>query len=98
MGADSYDEPDFPWKKVSPIFMTGTLTITGLQEGQHYAILRWDDYRKVPTDGSYLKSKFDHSYAIQASSTRYVFTDPITIESSGTTYYRCVHVADLTEL
>lgn len=93
LAVDHFDEPEYPWDSSNPAAdLHGTVSIQGpLEVGSKYTILRWDDFHKVPTDGSYLTSQFDQSHDFIATSTSgYTFKDPVTFPSSGTTYYRCV--------
>lgn len=93
LAVDRFDEPEYPWTSSSPAAqLHGTVTIQGpLDVDATYKILRWDDFRKVPTDGSYLSSNYDHAYDfVPSSANGHVFQDPNTFASSGTTYYRCV--------
>lgn len=96
LAVDRFDEPEYPWDRYHPAAdLHGTVTIHGpLEKGASYKILRWDDHKKVPTDGSYLKSDYDHEYDFIADDTEtHVFKDPNSFKSSGTTYYRCVKVS-----
>merc|ERR1712137_1538990 len=56
---DRFDEPEYPWDSNNPAAdLHGTVSVQGpLQVGSKYTILRWDDFHKVPTDGSYLASQ-----------------------------------------
>lgn len=75
----------------NPADVSGTLTVHGpLVAGEEYTILRWDDYKKVPTSGDYLSSDYDHATTFTAEGTTHQYEDPVTFKSSGTTYYRCV--------
>jgi hypothetical protein len=73
--------------------MTATVTVSGLTAGQSYTVLRYDDYRKVPTNSTaaqFLTSQFTHRTDFVATGTSWTFDDPTTFLSSGTTYYRAV--------
>merc|ERR550514_687624 len=61
LAVDRFDEPEYPWTTKEPAAqLKGTVTVQGpLDVGATYTILRWDDFRKVPTDGSYLSSHYD---------------------------------------
>merc|ERR1712151_37653 len=89
---DRFDEPEYPWTSSAPASqLRGTVTVQGpLEVGASYKILRWDNFRNVPTDGSYLSSKYDYSYDFVAQDSSHVYHDPRTFVSSGTTYYRCI--------
>jgi hypothetical protein len=92
LSVDRFDEPEYPWTASTPAAqLRGTVTVQGpLEIGASYKILRWDDFRNVPTDGSYLSSSYDYSYDFVAQASTHVFQDPKTFASSGTTYYRCI--------
>jgi hypothetical protein len=73
--------------------MTATVTVSGLTTGLAYALLRYDDYRNVPTNTSaagFLASQFTHRTDFTATGATWTFVDPVTFISSGTTYYRAV--------
>jgi hypothetical protein len=77
----------------APVAMQATVTVSGLQPGGSYALLRYDDYTKVPTDGTaaaFLASSYDYRTDFDASGTEWTLVDPQTFMSDGTTYYRCV--------
>lgn len=77
LAIDRFDEPDFPWNKTEkPCKLHGSVTIRGVKEGQRYMLLRWDDYKKVPTDGNYIGSEFDRSYSFVGTGPASVFNDP----------------------
>lgn len=83
-----------PWEREpdlvqgsSPIAITGTLTATGLTAASTYSIYRWDSVEEAFTySDSYKATTFT------ASSDTFIFQDPATFSSAGTTYYRCVEV------
>jgi len=86
---DRYDEPDINrWQR--PAQLKGTVTINGLKSGTSYKIYRWDDLKNVPVDSNYEDSKYDFMEQFTATATTYVYEDPNTFASDGTTYYRCV--------
>jgi hypothetical protein len=77
----------------SPSQMTATVTVSGLTAGHSYALLRYDDYRRVPTNATvaqFLTSQFTHRTDFVATGASWTFVDPMTFVSSGTTYYRAV--------
>jgi hypothetical protein len=89
---DRFDEPDNDQMNLrNPVDIKGTVTVEGpLEVGEKYAILRWNDFKKVPTTGKYLDSEFDDSHTFVATAETYVYEDPKPFQSTGTTYYRCV--------
>lgn len=89
---DRFDEPDNNRMNLrNPVDIKGTVTVEGpLTVGETYTILRWNDYKKVPTTGKYFDSKFDDSHTFVADADTYTFADPTPFKSTGTTYYRCV--------
>lgn len=73
--------------------MTASVHVSGLQAGHDYALLRYDDYTKVPTDAAaadFLTSSYSHRVDFTADGPQWNYADPISFPSSGTTYYRCV--------
>mgnify|MGYP000335800443 FL=1 len=87
LAVDRFDEPDIvEGAKAAEIH--GTVTVTGLTAQSSYRLYRWDDYNTLPADGNYAGSNFTHSFDFVANDTTYSFTDPNSILSSGTTYYR----------
>jgi hypothetical protein len=77
----------------SPLAMTGTVTVSGLVDGRSYALLRYDDLTAVPTNATaaeFLASSFTHRNDFVATGSTFTFVDPMTFQSSGVAYYRCV--------
>jgi hypothetical protein len=73
--------------------MTATVTVSSLTIGRAYSLLRYDDYRLVPTNATaaqFLASQFTHRTDFTATGPTFTFVDPATFTSSGTTYYRAV--------
>jgi len=89
---DRFDEPDNSRMNLKhPVDIKGTVTVEGpLTTGETYTILKWNDFKKVPTTGKYLDSQFDDSHTFVAAAETYVYEDPSPFKSTGTTYYRCV--------
>lgn len=89
---DRFDEPANSKMSIyQPADIKGTLTVRGpLTPGEQYTVFRWDDFQKVPTDGDYASSAYDHATTFTAKDTTHDFEDPVSFKSSGTTYYRCV--------
>lgn len=89
------------WNEPNPIFrdccaqMKGTITISNLTIGEFYSLLRYSSYEHVPTQGdenTFLQSKFQSKHEFEATETSYIYADPNTIPSKGSTYYRCVRI------
>lgn len=73
--------------------LTASVTVSGLQSGHNYALLRYDDYTKVPTDAAaadFLTSSYSHRVDFTATGAEWTYADPVNFVSSGATYYRCV--------
>lgn len=73
--------------------ITATVTVSGLQAGRDYALLRYDGYQQVPTKGAasaFLSSGFSSRHDFTASGLQYTYADPKTFASDGATYYRAV--------
>jgi hypothetical protein len=65
--------------------LTGTVTAVGLQKGRNYAIYRWNS---VAFAFDYKNAASIHRFLANAETE--VFTDPVSIMSNSSTYYRCV--------
>jgi hypothetical protein len=77
----------------SPSAMNAMVTVRGLQPGQGYALLRYDDYTKVPTAATaaqMLTAPYSFRQDFTATASTWSFTDPTSFASNGATYYRCV--------
>lgn len=61
-----------------------------MKNGASYTIYRYDDFTNVPSDSDYANSSYDATHKFTASAESYVYKDPKSIISSGTTYYRTV--------
>ena len=84
IGEPFLSEPDIRAGK-SPEQLKGTLTATGLTTGTKYDIYRWDTVSDAFTyDAKFKKSSFS------AENGTFVYNDPDTFSSDGTTYYRVV--------
>jgi hypothetical protein len=58
-----------------------------------YALLRYDDYTKVPTNATaaqYLSSAYGSRQDFTAAAPSWSWADPASFPSDGATYYRCV--------
>jgi hypothetical protein len=77
----------------SPSALTATVSVSGLQSGAHYSLLRYDDYTKVPEDASaagFLASSYTSRVDFTATGATWDYADPKTFPSNGAVYYRCV--------
>lgn len=75
--------------------MTATVTVSGLTAGSSYALLRYDDYRTMPTNATaaqFLASSHTLRTNFVATGPTFTFVDPVTFRSSGATYYRAVRL------
>jgi hypothetical protein len=73
--------------------LTASVTVSALQPGHNYALLRYDDYTKVPTAATaaaFLASSYSHRVDFTADGPQWIYADPVSFPSSGATYYRCV--------
>ena len=78
-----------------PIGMKGRVTVSKLNLGHRYVLLRFDALANVPTHGNsetFLRSIFSSRIDFQATNTTWGYADPRPILSSGATYYRCIPV------
>ena len=85
---NSWKEPNVTtgW---APITLTGTILVSGLTAGKTYALLRYDNYKAVPT-ANYLSSAFTKKTTFKASATTKTLTD--SFMSNAIVIYRCVPV------
>jgi hypothetical protein len=88
MKIDRWDEPNVT-QGAWPAELNATIRVGGLKAGNSYALLRYDDYRRVPKN-NYLASAFDRKTVFTASSGSASFSD--TVRSDGMAIYRCVPV------
>lgn len=89
LAVNLFDEPDV-YAGAPPTQLEGTITVSELTPGTDYTLYRWNDYHNVPTDTEYADSAYTSKHTFTATSSTYVYADPAGIESSETTYYRCV--------
>jgi hypothetical protein len=68
-----------------PSHMHGTVTVSGLADNKSYTLYRWDS---VEDAFDITKARSSHAFSTPDNATTYVYTDPDTILSSSTTYYR----------
>lgn len=81
-----WDEPNIT-KGAAPAQLTATIQMRSLVAGKSYALLRYDDYRQVPTSG-YLSSAFSKKTVFTASGSTKTLTDYFM--SDKIVIYRCV--------
>jgi hypothetical protein len=77
----------------TPSAMNAMVTVRALTPGQSYALLRYDDYTKVPTAATaaqMLTSAYSFRQDFTATSSSWSWADPNSFPSNGATYYRCV--------
>jgi len=72
------------------IYLTGTLTATGLTVGSQYDIYRWNTVAEAFTYSDKYKIK-----TFTSLDDSFVFQDPEAFASNSTTYYRCVESGSL---
>ncbi|CAF1148962.1 unnamed protein product [Didymodactylos carnosus] len=92
LSVNSWDEPNIS-RGAKTKLLQGTVVVSNLRPNQKYVLLRYDDYKVVPTSGNeskFLNSKYDYRYDFQANGDTWTFNDPNDIPSNGTIYYRCV--------
>ena len=92
LAVDSWTEPDIV-EGQRPKQLTGTVTVRGLEVGHSYEILRFDGYTTVPLDGDFAAGNYTEKHAFKAKSPIYKWVDPLSIDSSGSTYYYCIPLA-----
>lgn len=83
---DRWSEPNVT-KGIPPVTLNATLTMYGLTAGASYALLRYDDYTKVPTD-NYLSSAYSKKTVFVAAGSEKTLSDQFL--SDGLAIYRCV--------
>jgi hypothetical protein len=91
---DKASEPNLS-QGAAPGTLQGTLTVYGLQPGRNYALLRYNGFESVPESGTpadYLKSAFGNRVTFTAKTGSWSYTDPNTIKTDSTTYYKVVPV------
>ncbi len=83
---DRWSEPNIS-KGAKPVVMTAKVKVRALTVGTSYALLRYDDYHKVPID-HYLTSSFSRKTVFKATGTSQSFSDQFM--SDRVVIYRCV--------
>ena len=86
---DRWDEPNIP-QGASPVQLNATIQMRSLTAGSQYALLRYDDYRNVPTS-NYLSSAFSAAMVFVATNSVQMLSDRFL--SNTTVIYRCVSSA-----
>lgn len=81
-----WNEPNVT-KGAAPITMTGTIQVSGLTVGKSYALLRYDNYKNVPT-ANFLSSPFTKKTVFKATASTKTLTDYFM--SNAVVIYRCV--------
>lgn len=87
-----WDEPCEKYGE-SAVDMVGQVTVRELIAGTQYILLRYSSYVDVPVRGdatAFLASNYTSRHHFTAQDSIYVYEDPIAINSTGSTYYRCV--------
>jgi hypothetical protein len=87
LSVNRWDEPDVI-AGARPATMRGTLTVKSLVPGKTYSLLRYNDYRKVPTGKFLATGGYASARTFIATSTTQTFSDSF-LSSAGVTY-RCV--------
>lgn len=88
LSVDVYDEPNVS-QGASPVLMNAAITVSGLQSGESYMLLRYNDYESIPTH--HFKRKSSQAAKVVtfvATDTTYTMND--TIMSDTMAAYRCV--------
>ena len=83
---DRWNEPNVSQGERA-VYLQATVTARSLVPGNSYVLLRYDDYRQVPTS-NFLASQYSWSKSFTAAGTTYTYQDQI--PSNGVSIYRCV--------
>ena len=89
---DFWDEPNISLGE-APRDMHASVLVSGLTRGRDYALLRFDDWSKVPHDGdaaAFLHADFAARFDFQATDTGWTYQDPTPFGSAGSVTYRVV--------
>jgi hypothetical protein len=81
-----WTEPDLI-KGERPVTLKAVVTVTSLVKGKTYALLRYDNYRNVPTK-NFLSSAYTVSLSFVAAGNTFTYNDQFS--SNGIVVYRCV--------
>ena len=72
----------------------GTVTVSGLTKGRKYRLMRFASAAKLPKAGAsaaqYLAAAYVAHVDFTTAGATWTYTDPLTILSSSTVFYRCV--------
>ena len=86
LSVNRWDEPNVTLGK-SPVTLTAQVRISSLTPGKYYTLLRYDDYRKIPTK-NFLASTYTRATTFKATTATRTFSDQFM--SNGIVTYRCV--------
>ncbi|MDP2877496.1 MAG: hypothetical protein Q8O00_15015 [Holophaga sp.] len=92
LAVDHPNEPN-PILGEKASLLRGKITVSKLQPGQRYILLRFDKTAEVPTQGNataFLRSPHSNRIDFLATDTLWSYADPKPIASEGATYYRCI--------
>merc|ERR1719480_149348 len=87
---DSWSEPDYSEEDAHherPVELTGTLTVSSLQPGARYALLRYEDPASVP-HRRFLESNYSSRIDFDGLAGRAEFA--VSFMSNSTVFFRCV--------
>jgi hypothetical protein len=87
LSVDRWDEPDVVAGE-RPVTLHGTLAIHSLVSGRQYSLLRYDDYRKVPSSHFLANGGYVSNRAFTAANRAQTLADTFT--SNDCVIYRCV--------
>jgi len=91
-----WDEPNVSEGK-APRQMNALVIVSDLLKGQKYSLLRFEDYNKVPTEGTcshFLTSEYVLRVDFIATDVQWYYNDPVPFSSDGVLYYRVVCLED----
>jgi hypothetical protein len=86
LSIDRWDEPNVTVGETA-VMLNATINIDSLTIGEHYVLLRYNDYSMVPSSG-FDPTTASSSISFTATGTTYSTTD--TFMSNATVFYRCV--------
>jgi len=86
LSIDSWDEPNVTIGE-APIQLNATIRVSLLTVGRSYLLLRYDDYRKVPSR-DFHNSSFNSARSFVATDTTHYFDDQFM--SNAVVVYRCI--------
>ena len=91
---DPSDPDEYRSAPEKPVALHGTVTVSGLTKGVSYRLMRFASAAKVPKAGAtaaqYLAAAYVARVDFTAAGPTWTYTDPQTILSSSTVFYRCV--------